>query len=440
LTARSGSLAFIVRALRYRNYRLFFSGQVLSLVGTWMTTTATSWLVYRLTGSALLLGVVGFAGQFPAFLFGPFAGIVVDRQNRHRLLVTTQALSMGQSCALAALTLSGRITIAWIVGLQIFQGIVNAFDMPGRQAFLIEMIEHKEDLGNAIALNSSMVNVARLAGPSIAGFIIAASSEGWCFLIDAVSYSAVIVALLMMRVARRPKPASRRRVVEEFKEGFAYAFGFMPIRAVITLLAIVSLMGVPYSVLMPIFAGEILGGGPHTLGFLMTAAGCGALTGAVWLAARKSVLGLGRMIPVAAALFGGGLVAFSFSRSLWLSMPLLVVTGFGFIVQMASSNTILQTIVDDEKRGRVMSFYMMAFLGTAPFGSLMAGALSARIGAPHTLLAGGICCLAGALWFRSTLPAIREAIRPIYIRMGILPEVVSGIQQAAELSVPPERR
>ena len=433
------SVAFMLRALRHRNYRLFFGGQIVSLAGTWITTTATSWIVYRLTGSALLLGLVGFAGQFPAFLLGPFAGILVDRWDRRRLLVATQTISMLQSFALAALTFSGHITVGAIVLLSVLQGIVNAFDMPGRQAFLFTMIEDKSDLSNAIALNSSMVNVARLVGPSIAGVIIAATNEGWCFLIDGISYSAVIVALLRMRIPRAPAAAARRSgALQQFTEGWTYAFGFRPIRSIIMLLALVSLVGVPYSVLMPVFATEVFHGGPHTLGFLMTASGCGALIGALWLATRKSVLGLGRIISIASASFGAGLIAFSFSPVLWMALPCLVVAGFGFMVQMASSNTVIQTIVDDEKRGRVMGFYMMAFLGTAPFGSLIAGWMSARIGAPHTLLAGGICCIVGAVWFRTELPAIRAAVRPIYIRMGILPEVAAGLAEAAELSVPPE--
>jgi len=430
----------MLRALRYRNYKLFFGGQIVSLVGTWITTTATSWLVYRLTGSALLLGVVGFAGQFPAFLLGPFSGVVVDRLDRHRLLVVTQTISMLQSFALAALTLTGHITIGYIVALNIVQGIVNAFDMPARQSFLIRMIENKQDLGNAIALNSSMVNAARLLGPSVAGVVIAAFGEGWCFFIDGVSYVAVIIALLLMRITRGDRRAATRgAALQQFKEGFAYAFGFRPIRSIILQLAIVSLVGVPYSVLMPIFAADIFHGGPHTLGLLMTASGCGALVGALWLAARKSVIGLGRVIALAGALFGSGLICFSFARVLWIAIPFMVITGFGFMTQMAASNTVLQTIVDDEKRGRVMSFYMMAFLGTVPFGSLIAGALSARIGAPHTLLVGGICCIAGAAWFASALPAIRVAVRPIYIRMGILPEVATAISNTAELTVPPER-
>jgi MFS family permease len=431
----------MLRALRYRNYRLFFGGQIVSLVGTWITTTATSWLVYRITGSALLLGVVGFAGQFPAFLLGPFAGLVVDRWNRHHLIVATQTLSMLQSFALAVLTLTGRITILDIVLLSAVQGVVNAFDMPARQAFLITLVDTREDLGNAIALNSSMVNAARLVGPSVAGVLIAVAGEGACFLIDGISYVAVIGALLRMRVAPFVEPAGGRPALREhFREGFRYAFGFPPIRMIILLLGIVSLVGVPYSVLMPVFAATVFQGGPHTLGLLMTASGLGALIGALWLAGRRSVLGLGRLIPIATTLFGVGLIAFAFSRVLWIALPCLTVAGFGFMVQMASSNTVLQTIVDDEKRGRVMSFYMMAFLGTAPFGSLIAGTLSARIGAPHTLVIGGVGCLAAALWFMRGLPDMRRAIRPIYVKLGILPEIATGIGRASELSIPPERQ
>ena len=432
----------MLRGLSYRNYRLFFGGQVVSLVGTWITTTATNWLVYRLTHSALLLGVVGFAGQFPAFLLGPLAGIYVDRWNRHRLLVVTQTVSMLQSFALAVLTLTGRITVPWIVALSIVQGVVNAFDMPGRQAFLLTMIENRQDLGNAIALNSSMVNVARLVGPSIAGVLIAAASEGWCFLIDGFSYIAVIIALLRMRIAKTKPPSSTHHPIQQFREGFAYAFGFPPIRSIILLLALVSLVGVPYSVLMPVFATQIFHGGPHTLGFLMTASGCGALLGALWLAARRSVVGLGRVIPMASALFGAGLIAFALMRTprtFWIALLCLTVAGFGFMVQMASSNTVIQTIVDDEKRGRVMSFYTMAFLGTVPFGSLIAGSLSSRIGAPNTLIIGGLCCLIGAALFARSLPMLRQYVRPIYVKLGIIPEVSTGLATAAELSVPPER-
>jgi MFS family permease len=435
------SLAFALRALRYRNYRLFFGGQIVSLAGTWITTTATSWLVYRLTGSALLLGLVGFSGQFPAFLLGPFAGIFVDRWNRHRLLVATQTISMLQSFALAALTLSGHITVGAIIALNAIQGVVNAFDMPGRQAFLVSMIENREDLGNAIALNSSMVNAARLVGPSIAGLVIAATNEGWCFFIDGVSYLAVIVALLRMRIHGPVRaPATHLGARQQFVEGFRYAFGFKPIRSIILLLALVSLVGVPYSVLMPVFATNVFHGGPHTLGFLMTASGAGALLGALWLATRRTVVGLGRVIVFASGAFGAGLIAVALARTLVIAILCLAVAGFGFMVQMASSNTVIQTIVDDEKRGRVMSFYMMAFLGTAPFGSLLAGFLSTHIGAPRTLIVGGVCCVAGALWFAGQLPSIRNAVRPIYVRMGILPQVAQGVSTASELSVPPERQ
>jgi MFS family permease len=387
----------MLRAFRYRNYRLFFSGQIVSLTGTWITTTATSWLVYRLTGSATLLGVIGFASQFPAFLLTPFAGIFVDRWNRHRLLIATQALSMAQSFVLAALVLSGRITVPWLIAVSVFQGLVNAFDMPTRQAFVVTLIEDKKDLGNAIALNSSMFNSARLIGPSIAGAIISVSSEGWCFLIDGVSYLAVLASLMVMRVHATETPHLRHAgPIAQLKEGLAYAYRHRTIRSIITLIAFVCLVGVPYTVLIPVVAAGILGGGPHTLGLLMTASGGGALLGALYLAGRRSHRGLERLIPMAAALFGAGLVAFSFSRVLWLSVATLVITSFGFMVQVASSNTLIQTAVEDSKRGRVMGFFLMAYFGMTPFGSLLAGALSDRIGAPITLAAGGVACVFAA--------------------------------------------
>ncbi|HET6347170.1 MAG TPA: MFS transporter, partial [Myxococcota bacterium] len=355
------------------------------------------WLVYRLTGSALLLGLVGFAGQIPSFLLAPVAGVLIDRWNRHRLLVVTQVLAMAQSAALAALALTGVINIWHVLFLSLFQGVINAFDMPARQAFVVEMVEKREDLGNAIALNSSMVNAARLLGPSIGGILITAVGEGWCFFLDAVSYLAVIASLLLMRIAIRPRRALARspksRVLAELREGWAYVSGSPPIRSILLLLALVSLVGMPYTVLMPVFASKILHGGSHTLGFLMAATGLGALAGAVFLANRRSVLGLGKIIPLMAGLFGAGLIGFSLSRTLWLSIPLLFVTGLGFMVQMAASNTLLQTLVEDDKRGRVMSFYTMAFMGTAPFGSLLAGSLAAHIGAPYTLLLGGVGCI-----------------------------------------------
>ena len=435
---RSG-MAFMFRALEHRNYKLFFSGQSVSMIGTWMTRIATSWLVYRLTGSALLLGVVGFAGQIPSFLLAPFAGVIVDRWNRHHLLVATQVLAMIQSLALAVLALTGYIQIWHVIALSIFQGLINAFDMPARQSFVVEMVEKREDLPNAIALNSSLVNAARLLGPSIAGVVIAAVGEGWCFFIDGVSYIAVIASLLAMKAAPTAiKAIKKANVLQQFREGWDYVYGFPPISKILLLLAFVSLVGMPYSVLMPIFATDVLHGGPHTLGFLMGASGVGALCGAVFLASRKSVVGLGRYIPRMAAVFGIGLIGFSISRLEWLSMILMVVTGLGFMVQMATSNTIIQTIVDEDKRGRVMSFYTMAFMGTAPFGSLLAGSLAAQIGAPNTLLIGGICCVLGAVWFQRALPRLRQFVRPIYIEKGILPEMQRGIFDTAELSVPPE--
>jgi MFS family permease len=438
INTKSSGPAFMLRALAHKNYRLFFSGQSISLIGTWMTRIATSWLVYRLTGSALLLGVVGFAGQIPSFILAPFAGVIVDRWNRHRLLVITQILALLQSLALAVLTLTGLIRMWHVIVLSIFQGLINAFDMPARQAFVVEMVDKREDLANAIALNSSMVNAARLLGPSIGGVIIAAAGEGWCFMIDAMSYLAVIASLLVMRITPRMlRPTQDANIFQQLREGWTYATRFAPIRSILLLLALVSLVGMPYTVLMPVFANGVLHGGPNTLGLLMAASGVGALGGALFLAARKSVLGLGKYIPLMAATFGAGLVAFSFSRVLWLSLLLMVVTGLGFMVQMASSNTVLQTIVDEDKRGRVMSFYTMAFMGTAPFGSLLAGSVADRIGAPHTLLFGGIGCVLGALWFAQSLPALRRDVRPIYVKIGILPEMATGIQQSTELSIPP---
>ncbi|MGE3510128.1 MAG: MFS transporter [Vicinamibacterales bacterium] len=419
---RGANLGFMLRAFKYRNYRLFFGGQLVSLIGTWITTTATSWLVYRLTGNAWYLGVVGFASQFPAFLLSSAAGIFVDRWDRHRLLLATQTASMCIAFLLAALTLSGLITIEALIAISVLQGLVNAFDMPCRQAFVASVIEDKADLGNAIALNSSMFNGARLVGPSVAAAVIAATNEGWCFLLDGISFFAVLLALLAMRVDPRSVSARPHAgLVHLFKEGWSYVFGFAPVRAIITLLAVSSLVGVPYTVLMPVFAGDVLHGGPETFGFLMTAAGFGALLGAVWLASRTSVVHLSRMIPIAAGLFGSGLIGLSLTRQLWLSLLCMVCTGFGVMVQAASSNTVLQTVVPDDKRGRVMSFFLMAYLGMAPLGSLIAGALSGRIGVPMTLLVGGGACLAGALWFAGGLPSFHATLRPVYEELGVIP-------------------
>ena len=402
--------------------------------------TATSWLVYRLTGSPMLLGIVGFAGQFPGLVIGPFAGAYLDRWDRHRVLVVTQAVSMLQSFVLALLTFTGHATVAAVIALNAVQGVVNAFDMPARQAFLVTIISDREDLANAIALNSSMFNAARLIGPSIAGVIIATSGESWCFLLDGVSYFAVIIALLSMKEVREaPRASHHVGVMDQLVEGWRYVSGFRPIRSLMLLLSWLCLVAMPFSVLMPVFADEILGGGPHTFGFLITASGVGALAGALWLTTRKSVVGLGRVILANTAVFGVGLIGFALSRWLWLSLLFMVMVGVGMMVQMASTNTVIQTIVDDEKRGRVMSFYTMAFLGTAPFGSLLAGALSTRIGASQTVLLSGMLCLAAAVWFARELPAIREVVRPIYVRMGILPEVASGLQSSTNLMTPPEQ-
>ncbi len=395
-----------------------------------MTRLATSWLVYRLTHSALLLGVVGFVGQILTFVLAPFAGVWVERMDRRKLLVWTQVGSAVQSLAMAWLTLAGKINITEILLLSSLQGLVNAFDMPARQAFTVQMVEDRADLGNAIALNSSMVNLARLIGPALAGIVIGAYGEGWCFLIDGVSYFAVIVSLEMMRV----KPLAIKRhtatMIEQMREGWDYVRAFRPIRTVLLLFAILSLMGWPYAVLLPIFAGQILHGGPHTLGWLTGASGVGALAGALMLAVRKSVVGLTSQIRLAAGLFGGGLIAFGFSHVLWISLLMMLVVGWGMMTGLASSNTIIQTLVPEDKRGRVMSYYTMAFVGMAPFGSLLAGSLAHVLGAPRTVMITGACCLAGCAWFTTEMPKIRRVMRPIYEEMGILTPPAAVEEQA----------
>ncbi len=368
-----------------------------------------------------MLGTVSFAGQIPTFLLAPFAGVWIDRLNRRDVLVWTQALSMVQSLLLAALTFSGHINITWILGLSIFQGCINAFDMPGRQSFMVQMVEDRADLGNAIAINSSMVNMARLIGPSLAGMIIAVSSEAWCFLIDGISYLAVIASLLAMRINVAEVRRKVTSTFTELKEGWTYVAGFLPIRTILSLFAVVSLMGMPFVVLMPIFAAKVLNGGPHTLGFLMGAMGVGALISALSLAARKSVRGLIRIIPVSAAVFGLGLIGFGLSRTLWLSLAAVLVAGMGMMQGMAASNTVIQTIVSEDKRGRVMSYYTMAFMGMAPFGSLLAGTMASKFGAPLTVIANGAAVILGAGWFITRFPALRRAVRPVYLELGIIP-------------------
>jgi len=414
------------RALRHRNFQLFFGGQSISLIGTWMTRIATSWLVYRLTKSALLLGAVGFAGQIPTFLLAPIAGVIVDRIDRRKVLVWTQTLAMVQSLALAWLTLSHRITIAEVLALSAMQGVINAFDMPGRQSFMVKMVEDRADLSNAIAINSSMVNTARLIGPSLAGLLIAATNEGWCFLVDGISYIAVIISLLMMRITPDQAQRATTSMIGQMKEGWTYVAGSAPIRSILLLFALLSLMGWPFMVLMPVFAAQVLHGGPHKLGFLMGAVGVGSLISALSLVMRRSVRGLTRMIPIAAIVFGIGLIAFGFSHFLWLSMLMMLVTGFGMMQGMTASNTIVQTLVDENVRGRVMSYYTMAFVGMAPFGSLLAGALAHAIGAPRTVIVSGVACILGSIWFSARLKSIRKEMRPIYERLGIVPHRISA--------------
>jgi MFS family permease len=415
-------LSLIFRALTHRNYRLFFGGQGISLIGTWMQQIAMSWLVYRLTNSAFLLGLIGFSSQISSLFFSPFAGVLSDRWNRHRILVVTQSLAMIQAFILASLTLMGVIAVHHLIVLSIFLGLVNAFDMPTRQAFVVEMVERREDLGNAIALNSFLFNGARLVGPSIAGILISILGEGMCFLLNGVSFLAVIIALLAMKMTPNKKDSEKTQVLQGLKEGFAYALGFPPIRSILFFIGWISLVGTANTTLMPVFARDILHGDSKTYGFLMAAIGVGAIIGAIFLASRKNVLGLGRIITMASSIFGIGLISFSLSHTLWLSFFLLLVTGFGMMVHMASSNTILQTIVDDDKRGRVMSLYAMAFMGMAPLGSLVGGSLAGWIGAPTTLIFVGISCMIGSFLFRKILPSLRIMIRPIYVKKGILSE------------------
>jgi MFS family permease len=395
-------------------------GQSISLVGTWMQRIALGWLVYRLTNSAFLLGIVGFVGQLPIFLVTPFAGVFADRLNRHRIVIVTQVVAMLQALILAILVLSNRILIWQVLVLSAILGLVNAVDMPTRQSFMVEMIDKRKDLGNAIAMNSSMVNVARLLGPSLAGLMIAGVGEGICFLVNGLSYLPVIIALFLMRLPHSPSRIQKNKPWQDLITGFRYAFSFPPIRAILLLLSLASLVGMPYTILMPVFAKTVLKGGPNTLGFLMAAGGVGALVGALILASRRSVIGLGRWIAVTTFILGAGLIAFSFSRSTLLSLFFMLFTGFGMISLMASGNTILQTIADDDKRGRVMSFYTVSIIGMTPFGSLLYGSLAGHIGAPATLILGGTLCIIGALIFYKSLPSLRAIARPIYIKLGIV--------------------
>lgn len=410
----------VFRALRYRNYRLFFAGQSVSLIGTWMQQLAVSWLVYRLTDSPLLLGWVVFIGQIPTFLFSSIAGVIADRYDRHKLLVITQIAAMVQAIILTTLFFTNTIAVWHIMLLSFSLGVINAFDIPIRQSFTVEMIERKEDLANAIALNSSMVNMARLIGPSIGGIVIALAGEGACFLFNSISYAAVIFSLYIMDVKPRAVSPVHKDIFNEWKEGIAYAFGFMPIRTVLILLSLVSFMGGAFQVILPIYAKDIFLGGPRTLGVLMGVAGLGAFAGAIYLASRKTVVGLGRVIVLMTCIFGCGLIGVAMCRIFSLSLVLILLTGFGMMVQMASTNTILQTVVRDDMRGRVMSFYTMAFMGMAPMGSLASGSVAHTFGPSVVLIAGGICCLVGGWMFHQKLPEIRKHVRPIYIQKGII--------------------
>jgi MFS family permease len=420
---RSFRLAQIFRSLRHRNYRLFFFGQGISLMGNWMTMLATQYLVYALTGSALLLGTVGFAGQFPAFLVTPWAGVMVDRWKRRNVLIVTQMLATAQSLALAALALTGTISVWHIVALSVFQGLINAFDIPARQTLVLDMVERKEDLGNAIALNSLLFNGSRFVAPPIAAFVIHIFGSGMfgsgvCFLLDGLSYAAVILCLIAMAIPSTIPLAKSGKVWHGLTEGLGYSLRFPPIRSILLLVGLMSFMGVSYMTLLPVYAEDILHGDARTLGFLMSAIGLGALAGGLYLASHPGVIPFSGRIPGAAAVFSVGLIGFSQSRVIWLSLPLLLLAGVGMMTMMATCNAVLQTIADSDKRGRVISLYTMAFVGMLPMGSLVVGFLASRIGAPFTLLIGGTACLTGAAVFTSHLPRLRELVRPIYARIN----------------------
>jgi MFS family permease len=422
----------IVRALHARNYRLYFGGQSLSFIGTWMQRMALNWWVYRVAHSAFALGWVGFAGQIPALLLAPLAGALVDRWDRRRLLVVTQTLAMLQAFVLAWLVLADGATLGQVVVLSVVLGVLNAVDMPTRQALMVNLVDQPEDLGNALALNSIMTNGARLVGPTMAGLMIVSVGEGRCFLLNGLSYLAILAAIGAMRLPPRPAAPPRAPLLLEAHAGVRYAWGFVPIRAILLLVSAANLLGMPYQVLLPVFASDILHGDAHTLGVLTAASGVGAILGALYMASRERVLGLGRVLVLSTCLFGLGLVGLSLARHDVVAMLALVGASGGMMVLTTASNTILQTIVDEEQRGRVMSFYTMAFLGTAPLGSLVAGGVAAQIGAPQTVRIGGVCCLLGALVFARYLPALREMIRPIYTNLGLIQAATLQTQTAVE--------
>jgi MFS family permease len=403
-----------LRALRHRNFRLFFAGQLISLCGTWMQQVAQSWLIYRLTHSAMLLGFVGFAGQIPSFIIGPLGGYVADRFDRRRTIIVTQTLSMILAFILAALTLTNEIREWHIFVLAALLGVVNAFDVPVRQSFLVHMVD-REDLMNAIALNSSMFNGARVVGPAIAGLLVAAIGEGWCFFVNAVSYIAVIIGLVMMTTPRFVPEPSTRSPLETIIEGFRYVAHTAPIRALLLLIGLASFAGMPYTVLMPLFADQILHHGARGLGILMGASGVGALIGSLMLATRSTVRGLGKWVAGAALLFAFAAVGFAFSTNFTLSCIFLVFVGIGMMVQASSSNTLIQSMVPDVLRGRVMAVYTMMFVGFGPIGALLAGWLAQRIGAPLTVASGAVLTMLGAIAFMLRLPALRGEARQLII-------------------------
>ncbi|MBA2351775.1 MAG: MFS transporter [Burkholderiales bacterium] len=405
-----------LRALKHRNFRLFFGGQLVSLTGTWMQSIAQAWLVYRLTDSAILLGLVGFLGQIPVFLLAPLGGTMADRHDRRRILIATQSIAMLLALTLALLALTASVQVWHVFVLAAMLGLVNAFDIPARQAFVVDMVG-RSDLMNAIALNSSMFNGARVVGPAVAGALVAVVGEGWCFFINGVSYLAVLASLLSMRIESRVRVPLPGSVLANIAEGFGFVWRTKPIRALLMLLGLVSLMGMPYAVLMPIFADRVLGGGARELGLLMGASGIGALAGALTLATRRNLRGLGRWVAFSSAGFGLSLILFSLSRTFWLSAALLAPVGFCMLVQMASSNTLIQAMVPDNLRGRVMAVYSMMFMGMAPIGALFAGTLATYIGAPATVAIGGAVCIAGAIAFGMHLPALRDEARQIVIAL-----------------------
>jgi MFS family permease len=426
-------LRAMVRAFRHRNFRLYFSGQSISLIGTWVQQIALSWTIYQLTHSSFLLGVVSFAGQLPLFVLTPFAGVLVDRFDRHRILVITQTLALVQAFALALVVSTGTLQVWNLIALNSFAGMVLAVDLTARQAFIVDMVGSGHDLPSAVALNAFVINGGRMLGPAIAGLLLTIVSPAVCFYANAISYIPVIAALLAMRLKKPVIRHAESSAVEDLIEGIRYAVGFSPIWAVLALVALVSLAGLPYAVLMPILAAEVLHGNAHTLGWLMSAPGIGALVATIYLASRKSIYGAGPRIAAGTILFSAGLVGVGLARNLILALAALTFVGLGMIVQLATSNTVLQTIVDDDKRGRLMSLYMMAVMGMAPFGSLLGGALAHRIGVQMTMLCGGVVCLGGGLLFALKVPVLRPMVLPIYRRKGIIPQVAEGLQNASAL-------